>query len=291
MKIAVLTDSASNVSKEFIKKHKNLFVVPLMIVVDGREFRDQAEITALEVYEKLDSSIVSTSLPLNSDLTETIKDIKKQEFTDIIAINISSGLSGTFNSFRLVLEKEKDINIIHFDSKTLGGQLGFLVEYALELIENKTPIEKFVPMLENFRFNNSIAFYTINTLKYLKRGGRIGKVEGTIGDILHIKPIITVNDDEGVYVTLSKAFGMKRSLIRMKNILQDMYKEDLIDVIVHFGNNDVEAEDLMNKLKSSSLNIRNISLQRLTPVLGVHTGPDMIAYVARRVELKSKKTK
>ena len=116
------------------------------------------------------------------------------------------------------------------------------------------------------------------------RGGRIGKVEGTIGDILHIKPIITVNDDEGVYITLSKAFGMKRSLLRMKNILIEMYKEDLIDIVIHYGDNDDKAEDLKEKLRNSVLNIRNITLQRLTPVLGVHTGPDMIAYVARRVK-------
>ncbi len=284
MKIAVLTDSGSNLPKEFIDKHKNLFVIPLMIIVNGEEYRDQSEISALEVYQKLDSSSVSTSLPLTSDLVETLDEIKKEGYTDVFVINISSGLSGTYNSFRLTLEKEKDLNIIHFDSKTLGAQQGFIVEYALDLIEQKTPIDSILPLLKDFRFNDSIAIYTINTLKYLRHGGRIGKVEGTIGDILHIKPIITVNDDEGVYITLSKAFGMKRSLLRMKNILMEMYKEDLIDIVIHYGNNDDKAEELKEKLRNSALNIRNISLQRLTPVLGVHTGPDMIAYVARRVK-------
>ena len=281
MKIAVLTDSASNLSEEFILKQKNLFVVPLMIVIDGKEFRDQVEISASEVYSKLDTNKVSTSLPSNEDLHNVLSEIKKQGFTHLLVINISSGLSGTFNSFRLALAEEKDLEIIQYDTKTLAGGEGFIVEYALELIQKNTDFKKIPELLAKLRKDDSLAFYTINTLKYLKAGGRIGKVEGTIGDLLHIKPVITVND-EGVYVTLSKAFGLKRSLLKMKSILVDKFGDDLIDLIIHFGNNEDEAKELAEKLKSN-LNIRNISIIRLTPVLGVHTGPEIIAYIARRV--------
>jgi DegV family protein with EDD domain len=282
MKVAVLTDSASNLSEAFIKEHKNLFVVPLMIVVDGKEYRDQLEISASEVYKKLDDHEVKTSLPALTDLNETLATIKKDGYTHLVVINISSGLSGTFNSFRLALEEVKDLKISHFDTKTLGGGEGFIVEYALELIEKNTAFSKILPLLKELRKNDSMAYYTINTLKYLREGGRIGKVEGTIGDLLHIKPVITVNE-EGVYVTLSKAFGLKRSLLKMKSILIDEYKDDLIDLIIHFGNNEDKAKELAEKLKPV-LNIRNLKLVRLTPVLGVHTGPEIIAYIVRRIK-------
>lgn len=282
MKIAVLTDSGSNLSAEFIKKQDNLFVVPLMIVIDGKEFRDQVEISASEVYDKLDTNKVSTSLPSPQDLKETLEEIKKKAFTHLLVINISSGLSGTFNSFRLALDEEKDLEVIQYDTLTLGGGEGFIVQYALELVKAKKPFNEIVPLLDELRFKDSLAFYTINTLKYLKAGGRIGKVEGTIGDLLHIKPVITVND-EGVYVTLSKAFGLKRSLLRMKSILMEKFGNDLIDLIIHYGDNEDEAKELVDKLKNV-LKIRNLELQRLTPVLGVHTGPDIIAYVARRIK-------
>ena len=281
MKTAVLTDSAANLSKEFIENHNNLFVVPLMIIVNEKEYRDQTEINASEVYEKLDSAKVSTSLPANKDITNTLSEIKNQGYTHVIVINISSGLSGTFNAFRLLLKEEKDLKITHYDSKTLGAEQGFLVEYALELIEKKTPFKDYIDLLDELRQEDTIAFYTINTLKYLRRGGRIGKVEGTLGDILHIKPIITVNED-GVYVTLSKAFGMKRSLLRMKAILSEKYGEDKIDLVIHYGDNEESAKKLSAKLKAA-LNIRHLSIIRLTPVLGVHTGPEIIAYVARRI--------
>jgi len=282
MKIAVLTDSGSNLSQEFIKKHKNLFVVPLMILVDGKEFRDGIEITPEEVYQQLDDHEVKTSLPLAGDLHDVFGEIKDKGFTHVLVINISSGLSGTFNSFRLAIEEEKDLNFVQYDTKTLGGGQGFIVEYALELVDGKTPLEDIVPKLDELRYKDSMAFYTINTLKYLREGGRIGKVEGTIGNLLHIKPVVTVND-EGVYITLSKAFGLKRSLLKMKSILLEEYNDDIIDLIIHYGNNEDLAKELAEKLKPV-LNIRNLTLSKLTPVLGVHTGPDIIAYVARRIK-------
>lgn len=280
-KIAVLTDSAANLSTDFVSKHPNLFVMPLMILIDDVPFKDNIDITAEAVYAKLDSAKVSTSLPSMGDLEETIAQIQGQGYTDLLAINLSSGLSGTFNAFRLVFQETKGIRVTHYDSKTLGAGLGYLIEYALELVQAGQSVEAIVPKLQTMRYEDSLAIYTIETLKYLRRGGRIGKVEGTIGDILHIKPIITVND-EGVYITLSKSFGLKRSLLTMKSLLVDKFASDKIDLTVHYGNNQPKAEELAASLQSA-LNVRTLVLSPLTPVLGIHTGPEMFAYVARRV--------
>ncbi|MFH5881481.1 DegV family protein [Liberiplasma polymorphum] len=282
MKTAIITDSAANLSKEFIKKHKNLHVIPLMILVDEVSHRDQVEISAEEVYNQLDSKQISTSLPSIEDLTNLLDDLKKQEYTDVLVINISSGLSGTFNAFRLVFEDYEGLNITHYDSKTLGGAQGYIVEYALELLKEKKKPSEIVPLLDTLRFEDSMAIYTIETLKYLRKGGRIGKVEGTIGDILKVKPVITVND-EGVYITLSKSFGIQRSLIAMKNLLTEKFGNDLIDLTIHYGNDSTKAEVLGKKLQNE-LNIRNLSLSALTPVLGIHTGPQMFAYIVRRIK-------
>lgn len=281
MKIAVLTDSAANLSQEFIKQHKNLFVVPLMIVVDGKEFRDQKEMTASEIYQKLDNHEIKTSLPVLPDIKAALKAIKKAGYTHLLVINMSSSLSGTFNSFRLALEAEKELKTLQYDTKTLGGAQGFIVEYALELVKTNKPLEEILPLLEELRNKDSMSIYTMDTLKYLRRSGRIGKVEGTVGDLFRIKPIITVNE-EGVFVTLSKAFGLKRSLLKMKAILIEEYGDDLIDLIIHYGNNEDLAKEMAEKIKSI-LNIRNLYLSVLTPVLGLHSGPNIIAYVVRRI--------
>ncbi len=282
MKIAVLTDSGSNLSQEFIKKHKNLFVIPLMIIIDGKSFRDQLEISAEEIYSQIDEKTITTSLPEISDLKDNIEKIKKDGYTDLLVVNISSGLSGTFNAFRIELEQVEGINVTQYDTKTLGAAQGYLVEEAIELVNKGQTVKDVIKALDKQRYENSVAYYTINTLKYLRRGGRIGKVEGTIGDILHIKPVITVNE-EGVYVTSAKAFGLKRSLMNMKNLLIEKFEQLKIDLTIHFGNDKAKAEELGDALKRV-LNIRNLTISALTPVLGIHTGPEMFAYVARVVE-------
>ena len=282
MKLAVITDSAANLLPSYLKQQKNLFVVPLMIVVDGKNYRDQVEITANEVYKQLDDHDVTTSLPSMDDLHKLLEDLKKKEYTDALVINLSSGLSGTYNAFRLAFESVEGIKITHYDSKTLGGGLGYIVEYAMELVAKKTPVEKIIPLLDELRYKDSSAIYTINTLKYLKKGGRIGKVEGTIGNILHIKPVITV-DDQGVYITLSKAFGLQRSLLTMKDLLVEKFGKDLIDLTVHYGDDEQKASELGQRLQKE-LNVRTLTLSPLTPVLGIHTGPMMFAYVARRIK-------
>jgi fatty acid kinase fatty acid binding subunit len=282
MKTAVLTDSGSNLPQEFIKKHTNLYVVPLMIIVDGKSFRDQIEITAKEVYEQIDEKDMSTSLPETSDLQKTIEQIKKDGYTDLLVVNISSGLSGTFNAFRVELEQTKGINITQYDTKTIGAGQGYLVEEALELVDKNVPIKDIIKALDKQRYEDSLAIYTISTLKYLKKGGRIGKVEGTIGDLLHLKPVISVNE-EGVYVTLAKAFGLKRSLMNMKTLFVEKFKNFKIDLTVHYGVGKEKAEELAQML-SKVLNVRTLTLSPLTPVLGIHTGPEFFSYVGRVVE-------
>lgn len=281
MKTAVITDSSANLPEAFVKRHKNLFVLPLMIMIDNESYRDQVDIDAKGVYEKLDSHKVTTSLPSMEELSELLEELKKKGYDDVLVISISSGLSGTFNAMRLVLEQEEELNITHYDSKTLGAGLGYLVEHALELIDEDKPLKEIIPRLDQLRYADSLAIYTIETLKYLRRGGRIGKVEGTIGDVLRVKPVITVNDD-GVYVTLSKSWGINRALRSMKEMLVEKFGEELIDLTVHYGSDSTKAGELGEKLKNE-LNIRTVTLTPLTPVLGIHTGPDMFAYVARRI--------
>lgn len=281
MKVAIITDSGANLLKEFVAAHENLFVVPLNIVINGENFKDQVEITAKDVYAKLDTHQISTSLPNVKDLEDTIEDIKKKGYEHILVINISSGLSGTYNSFRLVLNEEKGIGITQYDTKTIGGGQGYLVEYALELLKKKESIEDILKKLDVLRFQDSIAMYTINTLKYLKRGGRIGRVEGTIGELLHIKPVITMSDD-GVYVTLSKAIGLQRSILSMKDALVKKFAGSTIDLTVHYGDDEEKAKHL-GAMIQKVLNVRTLTISPLTPVLGIHTGPQMYGFVARKV--------
>lgn len=281
MKLAILTDSGANLSLEFVQKNPHLFMLPLMIIIDGKSYRDQVEISTSSVYAQLDDHHVSTSLPSREDIEAAIQQIKKEGYTDVLCMHISAALSGTFNFVRLVLEETKGIKIHFFDSKTVAGGLAQLIDYAVELNKANTSLPQIIKKLEEMRLQHTLSIFTTQTLKYLKRGGRIGRVEATIGDVLHIRPIISV-DDDGVLKTLGKAFGLQRCLITMLKFLTEKFENRLIDLTIHFGSDSERANELKQRLEKA-LNIRQLNLTSLTPVLGVHTGPSLVAYCAREV--------
>ena len=144
MKLAILTDSSANFTKEFIQEHSNLFVLPLMIIKGEESFRDQIEISTAEVYALLDDYKISTSLPSREDVEATIQQIKQAGFTGVLIIPVSSGLSGTFNFLRLYLEEEKELKVHLFDSKSLAGGQGLIVEHALELNQKGHAVETII---------------------------------------------------------------------------------------------------------------------------------------------------
>ena len=280
MKIAVITYSSCNLSLDYIKKQKNLKMAPLMISFNGDFHRDLVEVDYKTVYSKLDSTKVTSSIPSREDFENAVDELKKDGYTDIIVITISSGLSGTFNSFNTAAQDMEDINIHMYDSKTLSMALGYIVRKAIASIEEGKSVARIIADLNQLRYEDSIALFTVETLKYLRQGGRIGKVEGTIGDFLSVKPVILVND-EGVYVTKSKGVGIKRTLMSMRKELKNKFNDDLIDVTIHYGNNIEKAENLKLKIEQS-FNTKNVEMVQLTPVLGIHTGPEMFAIIAKR---------
>ena len=281
MKTAIITDSSSNLSFDYINKTKNLDMMPLTIFFNEKFYRDQLEIDYNTVYSNLDKMSITTSLPELGDFAKSIENFIAEGYTDILVITISSKLSGTYNAFKMASKEYDNINIHMYDSKTLAMALGYIVEEAVQSIKSNYSISDIISRLNDLRFNNSTALYTVETLKYLRKGGRIGRVEGTIGDILAIKPVISVSD-EGVYYTVSKSFGINRALIGMRKVLKNKYDKSLVDITIHYGTNIEKAEKMSSKL-SDELHIRNINIVQLTPVLGVHTGPEIIAVIVRKV--------
>lgn len=281
MKLGILTDSGSNLTLDYINSEENLKLVPLQINIDGVYYRDVIEIDPERVYNTLKHKHVTTSLPKNEDFFRAVEDFKKAGYTDLLYISISSGLSGTYNSIRNAASHFDDINIHLYDSKTLSMAQGYLVKEAVKLASDNVPLEDIITKIDKLRDEDSLAMFTVETLKWLRKGGRIGFVEGTVGDILHVKPIIAVNED-GVYHTLSKGFGMKRTFITMRKKIKETFNDDEIDITIHYGGNLKEAQNMETKL-TQDLNVKKIVLTPLTPVLGVHTGPGVLAICVRRV--------
>ncbi|MDZ5000816.1 DegV family EDD domain-containing protein, partial [Clostridium perfringens] len=174
------------------------------------EYRDKIDISADEIYNNLEKEVPKTSLPSADNTEEILVSLENEGYTHVIAVTMSSGLSGTFNSIRLALEDHPNLTSHVFDTKILAMPEGIIALEISNLIESGKSFEEIVDSIPKIREKIS-GYFTINTLEYLKRGGRIGKISGTIGEMLNLKPVVSV-DEDGIYYTVCKARGRKQSI-------------------------------------------------------------------------------
>ncbi len=278
-KIALIVDSACDLSMETIKE-KNIKLLPLRISYSYGEFKDKVEISADEIYNNLEKEVPKTSLPSTEDLENILISLENEGYTHVIAVTISSGLSGTFNSIRLALEDHPKLTSHIFDTKILAMPEGIVAFEVANLINDGKSFEEIVAALPKIR-NNITGYFTINTLEYLKKGGRIGKVAGTIGDMLNLKPIVTV-DENGIYYTVCKARGRKQSMIKLTDILKDTLSQGPCNVWVLHGGVLEEAKRFLESIKNLD-NILSLDISQISPALGVHGGPGLLGLAIQKV--------
>lgn len=271
-KIALVTDSTSDLNNEEIRKY-NIHVLPLKIVYSDREYTDRVDITPEEVYNNMKVEVPTTSLPTMEDIDLLFNKLKNEGYTHVIAVTISSGLSGTYNSIRLVSEQHPEIKCEIFDSLALSLGAGAIVLECGEMIRDGKSFEEIVKLLPKLREKIKI-YYVLDTLKYLIKGGRIGRVSGSIGQILHLKPIISINK-EGIYYTYTKVRGRKKSISKIFEIVKEALEKEKAKIWVLHGGAKEEAKELYKKI-SNLPNIINVGLSDISPVAGVHTGPGLI---------------
>ena len=217
-KIAILTDSASDLDIEIMEKY-NIKFAPFRIIYSTGEYEDKVTIHADEVYSRLKEEIPKTSLPSAERINSILNTLEEEGYTHVISINISSELSGTGNSIRLILEDHPKLTSFVYDSKTLTIAEGYIALQAAIMVKEGKSFEEVINILPTLR-KKSHVYFTLNTLEYLKKGGRIGRVSGTIGELLNLKPIILV-DDDGIYTTVAKVRGRKQSLSKLTGIIKD----------------------------------------------------------------------
>lgn len=273
-KIALITDSTSDLPKEIQEKY-NIKVLPLHVIYKDAVYSDGVDITPEEVYNSLPREIPSTSLPSIGKIIELFQRLKEEGYRDIISIHISSGLSGTYSMIKNLEDNAKKIGLrLHvIDSKSISMGLGFLVIKAAQLIESNIPLNEIIKTLNKFKKEVKV-FFVLKSLEYLRKGGRIGLVEGTLGDMLNIKPIISVNSD-GIYYTVVKSRGRRGSIRKLVNIVKNAIGRSKVRVAVMHGNAREEAMEILNGIKDE-INTDYIFASQVGPVVGVHTGPGLV---------------
>lgn len=275
-KIALITDTTSDLPQDIIEKY-NIKILPFRIIYKDREYKDKYEIIPKEVYDNFEKEIPTSSLPLAQDMEELYDELEKEGYTHAIAITLSSGLSGISNALRLVSENHDNIESFVYDSKTISWGEGILVKKCAELIEQGKDFNYIKNILPELRKKVKL-FFVVGTLEYLRKGGRIGRISGTIGDLLNLKPIVAV-DDEGRYFTYSKVRGRKQSLNKMVNIVKEIVNDKEHDIIVLNGCSDEDCKYMIDQFEKID-NVSSVNYGGdISPVSGVHSGPGLVGVV------------
>jgi len=270
----IVTDCAADMPLDERQK-LGIVEAPLYIQFPEGEI-NSADLTPDEFYNRLEAmrpEIPTTAQPSSgmfADLYRKLAETSKH----ILSVHISSGLSGTFNSARLGAEQVKEAVVNVLDTMTLSGGERFQVLAAAMAARAGWGLEAIQERLSAIREQTEV-IYTLETLEYLARGGRIGRVQALMGAALRIKPIIRVDREDGKYSTVSKSRTIPQAMESMVDHLHDMYRDTPVWITVLHGRFHDGAENLSNML-SERLNAAKIEVMRISPVLGVHTGPGIV---------------
>ena len=206
-KIALLTDSCADIAPELAERY-HIFVVPLRILCADGEYLDGVNIRGADIYQRLKAGeLPQTSLPAAVEIEKLLTRIVEEGYDGVIAVMLSGGLSGTFNLLRLVAEECRGkLEVRAFDSVSGSLGLGMTVLQLAEDIQSGMGWEELTERRVPHLIRGSFPFFSVDTLEYLQKGGRIGKVTATAGMLLQIKPILTFAPD-GQLTSVAKVRG------------------------------------------------------------------------------------
>jgi DegV family protein with EDD domain len=276
MTVKIVTDSTADLPATLIDE-LDITVVPEYVLFGDQVYRDRVDISEDEFYQRLLDGPIhpKTSQPTPQDFTGVYNKLS-QEADGIISIHLSSKLSGTYDSAvqgKKTMERVCPIEIV--DSQTVSIALGLVVVQASKMAKSGMSVQQIVgevgQIIANVHF-----LILFDTLRYLAKGGRIGKAKALLGSVLNVRPLLTVRDGELVPFgqVRARSKGMERLLDFVKNAkeIQDL-------AILHSTTLD-EARALV-ELTSSIFPKERTIIARLGPALGVHGGPGILAIALR----------
>ena len=284
-KIALLTDSCADISPRMIEEN-HIFVVPLRILCQDGEYRDGVDINGADIYARLRAGeLPQTSLPAAEDVGQAFRQIVAEGYDGVIAIMLSSGLSGTYNLVRLLAEECREkLPVRVFDS--LSGSLGqgLTVLQAAEDIRNGMGWEELTERRIPSLIANTFPFFSVDTLEYLMKGGRIGKVTATAGTLLQIKPILTFAGD-GQLQSVAKVRGRHQVMDKLVAMTEKSCGEHKrYNLAVANGGAPAEMEAIRQKLMAALPDYDHIWEGEIDGTLSVYIGDGVLGAAVQVLE-------
>lgn len=277
MPVVIVTDSTATLPSE-VAAERGIHVVPLQVVV-GATVYDEGEGGAtpdLVAAALKEWKPVSTSRPAPAAMLEVYERLAAEGATEIVSIHLSGEMSGTFESAQLAA-RDASIPVLTVDSRQVGVATGFAALAAADVVVAGGSAEDAAAAALK-RAEASVSLFYVDTLEYLRRGGRIGAAAALLGGALAVKPLLQIQD--GRVASLERVRTSTRALARLEELAVEAAGAGPVDVWVgHLANPDRAAqlaEQLSGRLEAN-LEGREIWSGELGAVLGAHVGPGMIA--------------
>ena len=276
-RIAIVTDSTCDLPQEWREKYE-ISVIPLTIVFGEEQLLDGVDISAGAFYERLvnDQSVhPSTSQPTPAFVRRIYEELHKTGAEEIVCVLISAKMSGTLASAQ---QAAADFPIpVHIhDSRNNSMGLGWQVMAAARAREAGGGVAEMISAAEKVR-DRMVYHILLDTISYLKRGGRIGDAVALVDSVLSVKPVVTVKPDTG---TVGMGLPARSRKIGKKHLVKNFFKKldtsKPMHITVLHNNVPDEAEELAAQVREM-YNPQELFIQIVSPILGVHTGPNAIA--------------
>ncbi len=272
MVIRIVTDSTADLPPELVARHQ-ITVVPLIVLFGDEQFLDGIEITAERFFKRLvrESKLPTTSQPSPGAFRATYERLRAEGATEILSIHISGKLSKTIESARQGAQGLEDVRIVHLDSQLTTLPLGMGVVRAAKAVEAGATIDEAHDVAASF-FRRTHTFFVVDTLEYLRRGGRIGRAQEIVGSLLKLKPILALEDGE--VAPVGRARTKQKAIEEMLRRAAELRPfEELMAV---HATTPEDLQYLVTRLTGLALNAP-ITVGRITPVIGLHGGPGLLA--------------
>ena len=275
-KIATIVCGNSGI--DYIDHQYSIDVFRSILLIDQEEYTDFIDITADNFYKqlKLNPNLdIKTSQTATGFMLDVYKRLEKEGYTDVIVVTISSKLSGTYQNAILAADMTEKLKVHVFDSKSVAYPEAKLALVCAEMANNNHSVDEILAKLKQIRDNTKI-YFTVDTLKFLVKNGRLSVARGFLGNLFKLKPLLQVSK-EGVIETIEKIRTSKKAMERLKEKFFEETKDIEIEPFVIYTIDKNLAETLASEIKARYPYITEIPLQPLTPVVGAHAGPGAYA--------------
>jgi DegV family protein with EDD domain len=281
--VVVVTDSTAYLPTE-VAGELGITIVPLQVIVDGTSFAEGVEIGGERVARALRADLtVTTSRPSPQAFVQAYQQLQADGATAIVSIHLSGDISGTVDAARLaaseVATPEFSVDVV--DSRSLGMGLGFGVMVAARLAAVGASPAEMVQAAARRSLNSSIYMY-VDTLEYLRRGGRIGAAQAWLGSALTIKPLLHLVD--GRLEPLDRVRTTERAIVRLVEVATADARDVEVELAVHHLAAEERAEDVAQRLREQVPSTTGVMVSEVGAVVGAHVGPGAVGIVVSPVD-------